>query len=123
MNDETKQAVSETIEGTVKAAEETVRHPYTKTLARFGFYTKGFLFIIIGILTLLVALGKKNVELADTIGALETISQVPYGKTLLIIFIVGAIGHGVWNILRGTADVDDAGNNFQGVSNLDFIHF
>jgi len=34
----------------------------------------------------------------------------------LIIFIVGAIGHGVWNILRGTADVDDAGNNFQGIS-------
>ncbi len=34
MNEETKQAVSEKIEETAKAAEETVPHPYTKTLAQ-----------------------------------------------------------------------------------------
>jgi hypothetical protein len=31
--------VSEKIEETVEAAEEIVRHPLIKTLARFGFYT------------------------------------------------------------------------------------
>jgi hypothetical protein len=115
MNDETKQLVSEKIEETIKAAEETVRHPYTKNLARFGFYTKGFLFIVIGMLAVLVATGQKGGELADPSGALTAIAEKPFGRILLVIFIVGAIGHGVWNILRGVADVDNAGNNFQGI--------
>lgn len=115
MNDETKQLVSEKIEETVKAAEETVRHPLTKKLARFGFYTKGFLFIVIGMLAVLVAIGQKGGELADPSGALTAIAEKPYGRVLLIIFIVGAVGHGAWNILRGVADVDNAGRGVQGI--------
>lgn len=115
MNDETKQLVSEKIEETIKAAEETVRHPYTKKLARFGFYTKGFIFIVVGMLALLVATGQRGGELADATGALATIAEKPYGRILLIIFIVGAFGHGAWNILRGVADIDGAGGGVQGV--------
>jgi Domain of Unknown Function (DUF1206) len=107
--------VSEKIEETVKAAEEVVRHPYIKTLARFGFYTKGFLFIVIGILAALVAIGQPGGELADPSGALETIARLNYGRILLIIFIVGAVGHGAWNILRGVADIDNAGGKWQGI--------
>jgi hypothetical protein len=115
MNDETKHLVGEKIQETIKAAEETVRHPYTKTLARIGFYAKGFLFIVIGMLAVLVAIGQKGGELADPSGALTTIAEKPFGRILLIIFIVGAVGHGAWNILRGVADVDNAGSNFQGI--------
>lgn len=115
MNDETKAAVSETVEKTVEAAEEVVRHPHIKKLARFGFYVKGVLFIVIGILAVLVATGSRGGKLADPTGALATIAQKPYGKFLLILFIVGAVGHAVWNILRGLADVDDAGKNWQGI--------
>ena len=115
MNDETKQSVGEAIEETVKAAEETVRHPFIKKLARFGFYTKGFLFLVIGILAILVATGQTSGGLADPTGALTMVAQAPFGKALLIIFIVGAIGHGVWNILRGAADVDNAGKDWRGI--------
>lgn len=115
MNDETKQAVSETVEKAVEAAEETVRQPFVKKLARFGFYTKGFLFIVIGILAILVAIGNEAGKLADATGALTTIAQKSYGKFLLIVFIVGAISHGFWNILRGAADVDNAGKDWQGI--------
>ncbi len=115
MNDETKGAVSETVEKTVDVAEETVRHPLVKKLARFGFYTKGVLFIVIGILALLLVIGLEGGKLADPTGAMGTIAQKPYGKFLLIVFVVGAIGHGVWNILRGAADVDDAGKDWKGI--------
>jgi hypothetical protein len=115
MNEQTAQTVSEKIEETIKAAEETVRHPVIKKIARFSFYAKGFLFIVIGILALMVAFGQKGGELADPSGALETIAEIPYGRILLIIFIVGAIAHGAWNILRGVADVDNAGNKWQGI--------
>ena len=50
-----------------------------------------------------------------------TIAQKPFGKILLIIFIVGAVGHGVWNILRGVADVDNAGTNWRELSNGWFL--
>jgi hypothetical protein len=115
MNDDTKQLVSEKIEETIKAAEETVRHPYTKKFARFGFYTKGFLFMVIGVLAIFVAIGQKGGELADPSGALTTIAEKPYGRILLIVFIVGALSHGGWNILRGVADVDNAGGGVQGI--------
>ena len=109
MNDAAKELVSEKIEQTVEAAEEIVRHPYIKTLARFGFYTKGFLFVVIGILAVMVATGQRGGELADPTGALTIVAQFTFGKILLIIFIAGAFGHGAWNVLRGAADVDNAG--------------
>jgi hypothetical protein len=115
MKEAASPTVSEKIEETVKAAEQVVRHPYTKRLARLGFYTKGFLFIVIGILAVMVATGQPGGELADPSGALETIAQARYGKWLLIIFIVGAVGHGIWNILRGAADIDNAGGGWQGI--------
>ncbi|MDQ3041063.1 MAG: DUF1206 domain-containing protein [Acidobacteriota bacterium] len=116
MNDATRELVSEKIEQTVETAEEIVRHPFVKRLAEFGFYTKGFLFIVIGVLAILVALGDRSGRLADANGALTLIAQYTYGKILLIIFTAGAFGHGAWNILRGVADVDNAGVNFQGIS-------
>jgi len=116
MNDATKEIVGEKIEQTVEKAEEIVSHPYIKTLAQFGFYTKGFLFIVIGILAIMVAIGERGGQLADPTGALSRIAQASYGKVILIIFIAGAFGHGAWNVLRGVADVDNAGNNLQGIS-------
>lgn len=115
MSEETKGNLSETVEEAVIIAEETVRHPYTRTLARFGFYTKGFLYIVIGMLAVLVAIGAEGGKIAAPTGALATIAQVPFGRVLLIIFIIGAIGHGIWNILRGVADVDEAGGGVQGI--------
>lgn len=115
MNDATKEAVGEKIEQTVETAEEIVRHPFTKKIAEFGFYTKGSLFIVIGILALLVAFGQRGGELADPTGALTIIAQFTFGKILLIIFIVGALSHGIWNVLRGAADVDNAGKTWQGI--------
>ena len=116
MNDVTKQTVGEKIEQTVEVAEAVVRHPCIKTLARLGFYTKGFLFLVIGTLAIMVAVGERGGQLADPTGALSRIANESYGKTILIIFIAGAFGHGAWNILRGAADVDNAGKNFQGIS-------
>lgn len=115
MTDETKQALKEKFEITVEKAEETVRLPFVRSLSRFGFYTKGVLFIVIGILAIAVAIGLRGGKLADPTGALGVIAQKPFGKVLLILFVIGAIGHGLWNILRGAADIDDAGNKVFGI--------
>ena len=116
MNDAAKELVGEKIEQTVEKAEEIVRHPYIKKLAQLGFYTKGFLFIVIGILAIMVAVGERGGQLADPTGAMSRIAQASFGRVILIIFIAGAFGHGAWNILRGVADVDNAGVGLQGIS-------
>lgn len=115
MTDETKETIKEKFDETVEKAEETVRHPFVKKLARFGFYTKGVLYIVIGILAILLVAGLRGGKIADPTGAMGVIAQKNFGKVLLIFFIVGAIGHGVWNILRGAADVDDAGTDWFGI--------
>jgi len=48
MNEETTQGMGDTVDMAVKAAEATVRRPGIRRLARFGFYAKGLLFVVIG---------------------------------------------------------------------------
>ena len=115
MKEETSQKVKEKVRETIEAAEETVRQPWVRKFARLGFYTKGFLFIVIGILGVMVATGQRGGELADPTGALARIATLDFGRILLIVFIVGASGHGFWNILRGAADVDNAGDGWKGI--------
>lgn len=115
MNDATKELINEKFDQTVEKAEEIVRHPFVKKFAEFGFYTKGFLFVVIGVLAIMVAIGERGGRFADPTGALSVVAQFTYGKVLLIIFVVGAIGHGAWNVLRGAADVDNQGKNWQGI--------
>jgi len=114
-NEETSQTVGEKIDETVKAAEETVRKPVVKKFARLGFYTKGFLFIVIGILAVMVATGQYGGELTDPTGAMARVAKLDFGRVLLVVFIAGALGHSFWNILRGVADVDGAGKSWQGI--------
>ena len=115
INEETSQTVKDKVKETIEAAEETVRKPFVRKIARLGFYTKGFLFIVIGILGVMVATGQRGGELADPTGALARVAMLDFGRVLLIIFIVGAVSHGFWNILRGAADVDSAGDKWRGI--------
>ncbi|MEJ7847624.1 MAG: DUF1206 domain-containing protein [Pyrinomonadaceae bacterium] len=110
-----KSQLKETVEQAEETATEISRNPWTVRLARAGFYSKGFLFIVIGVLAVLVAFGYQAGKLADPIGAFSTIAQSTFGKYLLVIFIVGAFGHGIWNILRGVADIDNAGGKAVGI--------
>ncbi len=115
MDEKTKQAVADAVGKTVDAAEDVVQRPGIQSLARLGFYSKGFLFVVIGGLALLLVFGIDGGQIADPTGALATVAETRYGRIFLIIFIVGAIGHGVWNTLRGAADVDNVGNRWQGI--------
>lgn len=115
MNEDLPRSVSEAVERTVGAAETAVRRPTVKSLARFGFYAKGVLFIVVGALGIMLAAGLPEGRIADPTGALAVVAQTRFGSILLVIFAAGAIGHGVWNLLRAIADVDDAGTDWLGI--------
>lgn len=115
MDTETKAAIVETAKEAEKTAEEVVRLPWVRSLSRFGFYTKGILFVVIGISAIFLAAGLRGGRISDPVGAMAAIAQFAYGKLLLVILAAGAVGHGVWNILRGVADVDDTGKGIKGI--------
>jgi hypothetical protein len=112
VNDDTKQELAAVAEAAGEAAVEVVRHRWTRKLARLGFYCKGFLFVVIGVIAITVLAGVRGSSLLDQQGALAAIATEPYGKVLLLIFVAGSIGHGIWNILRGIADIDDLGRHW-----------
>jgi hypothetical protein len=60
----------------------------------------------------MVVAGVRGAMLTDQRGALAAIAEEPYGKILLIIFVVGAAAHGIWNVLRAVVDIDNVGRSW-----------
>ena len=79
MDDETKKAIGEAVEKTVEAAEETVQRPGIKRLARLGFFAKGFLFVIVGSLAIMLLTGYGG-KIADPRGALRMGGHARHGR-------------------------------------------
>jgi len=112
VKDETKEAVAGLIDAVSDAAGEVVRHKWIRRLSRFGFYSKGLLFIVIGAIALMVVAGVHGAKMVDQRGALAALAEEPYGRVFLVIFVVGAAGHGLWNILRAVVDIDNLGRHW-----------
>ena len=68
-------------------------------LARVGFLVKGVLYVVIGALALQVA-AKTGGRVTGTRGALTTVLGQPFGRTLLLVVVVGLLGYAAWRILQ-----------------------
>jgi hypothetical protein len=115
VNDQAHRAVEKAVDTATSVAEEAARLPWVQSLSRLGFYSKGFIYLVVGAIAVMVAIGVRGAEMADTRGALVAIAEERFGKALLVIFVVGAAAHGIWNILRGCADIDNLGGKWLGV--------
>lgn len=115
MNDQTKEVIAETAKKAERIAEEVVERPWMRVISRVGFIAKGILFCVIGISATLLAAGLQGGRITDPVGAMAAIAQYSAGKFLLTILFIGALGHGVWNVLRGIADVDNTGKGIKGI--------
>ena len=68
-----------------------------RTLGRVGFVARGIVYLIIGWITLLIAVQHKTLE-ADRTGALELIAGKPLGSVLLWFLVVGFGGMALWRL-------------------------
>lgn len=115
MDDKTKETIKETAKKAEEFAEEAVERPWVKALSKIGFIAKGVLFVVIGLSAILLAAGLRGGRIADPIGAMSAVAQYRHGWLLLVLLAVGAIGHGLWNVLRGVADIDETGKGIKGI--------
>ncbi len=68
-------------------------------LARFGLVARGIIYVIIGAIAVMLALGAARHE-PDRAGALEAIASKPFGYILLWIITIGFGGLALWKIVQ-----------------------
>jgi hypothetical protein len=84
-------------------------------LARGGYAARGVVYLIVGWLAVLAALGTGG-QTTDSKGALVTIVQQPFGEIMLGLVALGLVGYALWRLVQASLDPDDHGTDAKGVA-------
>lgn len=97
------------------ASKKPVRKagPWLSALARIGFAAKGTIYLVVGGLALAFAVGFTR-EPEDTRGAIEVVSQQPFGAGALILLALGLLSYGLWNVVQCVWDPERVGRDWFG---------
>ncbi|WP_242705690.1 DUF1206 domain-containing protein [Pontibacillus sp. ALD_SL1] len=112
MND-AKRAAKRTEQKADQASQDV--KPWLRGFARFGYTAKGAVYVLLGILSLMAALGVSGGKTTGTKGALATIASKPYGNVILWITAVGLIGYVMWRIIQVVKDPEHKGKDGSGI--------
>ncbi|MCA1065158.1 DUF1206 domain-containing protein [Rossellomorea sp. AcN35-11] len=95
--------------------------PWIRGFARIGYISRGIVYMLIGALSVMAALGVGG-STSDSSGAFAAVASKPFGEVLLWILGVGLIGIVLWRIIQVIKDPEHAGNGgksaFRRLSNL-----
>jgi hypothetical protein len=83
--------------------------------ARFGHFTKGVIYGLIGALALQVAIGSGG-EVAGQEEAVQVVADQPFGVVLLVAMAVGLFGYAVWRLIEGVNDTGHKGSDGKGLA-------
>ncbi|MGB5974725.1 MAG: DUF1206 domain-containing protein [Nodosilinea sp.] len=76
---------------------------WIERLARFGYASKGIVYVIVGFLAFMAAFNWGG-RVTGTQGAFQTILSQPFGKVLLFIVAVGLLGYVLWRFVQAFKD-------------------
>jgi uncharacterized protein DUF1206 len=79
-------------------------------LARIGYIARGIVFLLIGGLSALAALGAGQ-RVADGKDALRSLLGQPFGRVLLIAIAIGLLCFAAWRLSQSILDADRKGND------------
>ena len=83
--------------------------PAAHWLARAGLTARGVIYILIGIVAVLVALGRSGREV-DQQGAIQLLAGKPYGLVALWLLGIGFVGYALWRLSEAAFGVAGEGN-------------
>ncbi len=90
------------------AVARQVARPWVGPIARIGLATKGALYLLVGGLAVLWAIGEGG-KVAGGRGAVRTLRQVPHGEILLGCAAAGFAAYALWRALQAAIDLDRKG--------------
>ncbi len=97
-----------------KAAQQAAFSPWMEKLMRLGYAVKGFLYVAIGFIAIMGALGKSSTP-ADQIGAIVALRKLPYASVFLWIVLIGLVSYSLWGVIRAVFDPLHKGNDLKGL--------
>jgi fumarate reductase subunit D len=83
--------------------------PAAHGLARAGLTARGIIYILIGLVAVLVALGHSARE-ADQQGAIQLLAGKPYGLVALWLLAIGFVAYALWRLSEAAFGVTGEGN-------------
>ena len=83
--------------------------PPARELARAGLTARGILYVLLGWVAILVALGQTSRQ-ADQQGALQLLADEPYGLVSLGLLGIGFAGYALWRLSEAAFGVTGEGN-------------
>lgn len=85
-----------------------------KWWARIGYCTRGVVYLIVGYLAVLAAIGPGG-ETTGAKGALERVWTTPYGDILMLLIAAGLLGYAAWRFIQSIFDADNHGHDAKGL--------
>lgn len=83
-------------------------------LARLGYAARGTVYLIVGGLALVAAIGSGG-RATDSKGALQTVLEAPFGAVLLAMIAIGLLCFAAWRLAQGLLDADRLGRKRQAI--------
>ncbi|MEZ5226975.1 MAG: DUF1206 domain-containing protein [Acidimicrobiales bacterium] len=80
-----------------------------EVVGRAGWVAKGFVYLLVGVLFVRIALGSSSGEEANQAGAVEKIAEQPAGRVLLVALGVGLALYAIWRLLTAVLPGDWTG--------------
>lgn len=82
--------------------------------ARFGIASKGIVYIILSLLTLLSAINAGGSQ-SGSRDAIKFLHEQPYGVALLILIAIGLLGYVFWKFYQGITNPEEKSNDAKGI--------
>jgi Domain of Unknown Function (DUF1206) len=92
-----------------RKARQASDSPAAHILARAGLTARGVIYLLIGWVAVLVALGHSSRE-ADQQGALQLLAGKPYGLVSLLLLAIGFAAYALWRLSEAAFGVTGEGN-------------
>ncbi len=98
----------------IQGRERVLGNPWLERLARFGYFAKGFVYLLVGALGIRAAFGAAD----DTLGlhgALATLVREPFGPVWLGLVGFGLGSYVLWRFVQAIVDPEQKGTDARGL--------